>query len=146
MIFVSSTSMFHIKVGMFPYLNVYVWNSAILICKWCWCVLTLFMNLLLLGMQFPWNIWKFLTRTHMVSSSHMVFLKEINNIKQTLVNNGFPNYIIESQIKLFLSKQSSSHNRNNINIPYQNQMYKNYKRNEFSVKNTIKMHHSSWTN
>ena len=27
------------------------------------------------------------------------FYKEVENIKQTLVNNGFPNYIVDEQIK-----------------------------------------------
>ena len=34
-----------------------------------------------------------------ISSSKTIFYKEVENIKQALINNGFPNYIVDEQIK-----------------------------------------------
>ena len=35
----------------------------------------------------------------LISSSKTIFYKEVENIKQALINNGFPNYIVDEQIK-----------------------------------------------
>ena len=32
----------------------------------------------------------------------MIFYKEVKNIKQSLINNGFPKYIVDEQIKLMI--------------------------------------------
>ena len=39
-----------------------------------------------------------ISRAKLISSSKTIFYKEVENIKQTL-NNGFPNYIVDEQIK-----------------------------------------------
>ena len=36
---------------------------------------------------------------NLISSSKTIFYKEVENIKQALINNGFPNYIVDEQIK-----------------------------------------------
>ena len=36
-----------------------------------------------------------ITRAKVTSSSKTIFYKEIKNIKQTLINNGLPNYIVD---------------------------------------------------
>ena len=35
----------------------------------------------------------------LISSSKTIFYKEVENIKQALINNGFPHYIVDEQIK-----------------------------------------------
>ena len=38
-------------------------------------------------------------RAKLISSSKTIFYKAVENIKQALINNGFPNYIVDEQIK-----------------------------------------------
>ena len=38
-------------------------------------------------------------RAKLISSSKTIFYKEVKNIKQALIDNGFPNYIVDEQIK-----------------------------------------------
>ena len=40
-----------------------------------------------------------ISRAKLISSSKTIFYKEVENIKQALINNGFPNYIVNEQIK-----------------------------------------------
>ena len=40
-----------------------------------------------------------ISRAKLISSSKTIFYKEVENIKQALINNGFPNYIVDEQIK-----------------------------------------------
>ena len=40
-----------------------------------------------------------ISRAKLISSSKTIFYKELENIKQALINNGFPNYIVDEQIK-----------------------------------------------
>ena len=37
-----------------------------------------------------------ISRAKLLSSSQTIFLNELKNIKQTLINNGFPNYIVDT--------------------------------------------------
>lgn len=76
-----------------------------------------------------------------MSSSKTIFYKELHNIKQTHVNNGFPNSVIDQQIKMYLNKVNNTTNKidninnntvrqnkhNTINLYYCNQMHNNYK-------------------
>ena len=39
-----------------------------------------------------------ISRAKLLSSSRTIFLDELKNIKQTLINNGFPNYIVDTKI------------------------------------------------
>ena len=69
--------------------------------------------------------------TKLLSSSQTIFLNELNNIKQTLINNGFPNYIVE--IKHFINK-TEQHNIDNIlNHKQSINLYKKKKKNNFIV-------------
>ena len=45
-----------------------------------------------------------ISRAKLLSSSRTLFLNELKNIKQTLMNNGFPNYIADTEIKQFINK------------------------------------------
>ena len=38
----------------------------------------------------------------LISSSKTTFYEEIENMKQALINNGFPNYIVDEQIKCMI--------------------------------------------
>ena len=46
--------------------------------------------------------WDIFHRPYHISSSKTIFYKELKNIKQTLVNNNFPNKLIDKQIKPYL--------------------------------------------
>ena len=66
--------------------------------------------------------------------------KELTNIKQTLVNNNFPNKLIDQQIKLYFHKINKNKNNTNtkiINLYYKNQMHKNCKLDEQVITNII---------
>ena len=42
--------------------------------------------------------------------SQIIFYKELENIKQTLINNGFPNYIVDKLIKRTIKKLANKIN------------------------------------
>ena len=76
-------------------------------------------------------------------SSKTIFYKELKNIKQTIVNNNFPNKLINQQIKQYLHnihKNSNYNNTNKIDLNYKNQMHKNYKIDEQLITNIIHRH------
>lgn len=80
-----------------------------------------------------------MTRENVISSMRTLFLKELINLKQTLADNGFRKYIIDSQIKVLLSKLSKYNivhrgNRSNINIFYL-KIHENCKLYEFALRN-----------
>ena len=81
-----------------------------------------------------------ISRAKLLSSSRTIFLNELKNIKQTLINNGFPNYIVDTEIKHFIDK-TEQHNIDNIlkhkqwiNLYYKNQFHSNYKIDEHILK------------
>ena len=45
-----------------------------------------------------------ISRVKFISSSQTIFLTELENIKQTLIKNGFSNYIVVTEIKHFVNK------------------------------------------
>ena len=47
---------------------------------------------------------KLISHAKLNSNSQTIFCKEVENIKQALVNNGFPNYIVDEQIKCMIKK------------------------------------------
>ena len=62
-------------------------------------------------------------RAFYVTSFKTIFYKEHTNIKQTLVNNNFPNKQVNQQIKLYLHnihKNNNTTNNNKINLYYRN--------------------------
>ena len=79
-----------------------------------------------------------ISRAKLISDSKTIFYKEIKTIKQTLINNGFPNYIADEQIKRMI-KQVSQQNKH-CNTPlnkntfirhfYRNEMHNNYELDE----------------
>ena len=78
----------------------------------------------------------------MSSSCKTIFYKELKSIKQTLINNNFPNKLIDQQIKQYLYNihKNSNNNTNRINLYSKNQMYKNYKVDEQVITNIIQRH------
>ena len=77
--------------------------------------------------------------------SKTIFYKEVENIKQALINNGFPNYIVDEQIKPTTKNvnQQNKHcttpssQQTYIKLFYRNQMHYNYKSNERILKTLI---------
>ena len=86
-----------------------------------------------------------ISRAKLISSSKTIFYKEVENIKQALINNGFPNYIVDEQIKRMIknvnqqNKQCTtpSSQQTYIKLFYRNQMHYNYKSNEKILKTLI---------
>ena len=67
---------------------------------------------------------------------------EIKRIKQTLVNNNYPNRIIDYEINRFLNKKFSNitenqNNKTTLKIFYNNQMHNNYKQDERIIKSLV---------
>ena len=83
-----------------------------------------------------------LHRAYHISSFKTIFHKELKNTKQTLVNNYFPNKLIDQQIKQYLhnTHKNSNNNANRINLYYKNQMHKSYKVDEQVITNIIHRH------
>ena len=83
-----------------------------------------------------------ISRAKLISSSKIIFYKEVENIKQALINNVFPNYIVDEQIKRMIknvnqqNKQCTtpSSQQTYIKLFYRNQMHYNYKSDEKSWK------------
>ena len=86
-----------------------------------------------------------ISRAKLISSSKTIFYKEVENIKQALINNGFPNYIVDEQIKRMIKNvnQQNKHcttpssQQTYIKHFYRNQMYYNYKSDEKILKTLI---------
>ena len=96
-----------------------------------------------------------LHRDYHISSSKIIFYKELTNVKLSLVNNNFPNKLINQQIKQYhhnIYKNSNNNNNDNtnrINLCYNNQMHKNYKLDKQVITNIIHRHikptdHQKW--
>ena len=62
-----------------------------------------------------------ISRVKLISSSKTIFYKEVENIKQALINNGFPNYIVDEQIKRMI-KNVNQQNKH-CTIPSSQQTY-----------------------
>ena len=86
-----------------------------------------------------------ISRAKLISSSKTIFYKEVENIKQALINNGFPNYIVDEQIKRMIKNvnQQNKHcttpssQQTYIKLFYRNQMHYNYKLDEKILKTLI---------
>ena len=83
----------------------------------------------------------YLNRAYTTSTTWNDFNSEINQIKQTLINNNYPNTIVDKHINKFINtkfQQNSPDNKfNNINIYYKSQMHSNYKLDERIMKNIL---------
>ena len=81
-----------------------------------------------------------ISRTKLPSSSRTIFLNELKNIKQTFINNGFPNNILDTEIEHFINKPEQPNVDNNlndkqsINLYYKNRFHRNYKIDEHILK------------
>ena len=86
----------------------------------------------------------FIRRAWNTSSTVQLFHIEIQRVKQMLVNNGYPNKLIDSTLSKFLGKvnrgNESTSDKNNISyeIFYENQMNNGYKIDEAVMKKIIK--------
>ena len=47
-----------------------------------------------------------LNRANQISSSNKIFYNELKTIKQTLINNGFQNYLADKQIKQMINNKN----------------------------------------
>ena len=79
-----------------------------------------------------------ISRAKLISSSKTIFYKEVENVKQALINNRFPIYTVEEQIKQII-KNVNQENKHCTTPPsqqtyikhfYRNQMHYNYKSDE----------------
>ena len=83
-------------------------------------------------------------RSKLISSSNTIFYNELRKIKQTLVNNGFPNHVIDEQINLSLKTFNDNNNSlqnnepTNIDLYYNGQMHPNYIKDEKALTNIIR--------
>ena len=84
-----------------------------------------------------------ISRAKLLFSSRTIFLNEIKNIKQTFINNGFPNFIVDTETKHFINKTEQHNIDNNlnhkqsINLYYKNQFHSNYKIDEHILKKKL---------
>ena len=98
-------------------------------------------------------IYNLISCTRLISSSKTMFYKELKNIKQTLINNGFPNYIVNEQIKPTIKNVSQQNEHCNtppnkhefIKLFYSNQMPYNYKLDENVLKKLIQINTPHWS-
>ena len=106
-----------------------------------------------------------LHRSYSICSDFQTFYDDVQRIKQMLVNNNFPNFIVDKTIKTFIDNKnnvnnaatpnnpsvtsanlapttSSSHNSddNLVKYFYENQMTENYVRNERNLRKTVMKH------
>ena len=81
-----------------------------------------------------------------LSSSQTFFLNELRkllNIKQTFINNGFPNDIVDSEIKRFIYKfeqyniDKTIPIKKSLNLYYKKQFHCNYKIDEHILKKAL---------
>ena len=56
-----------------------------------------------------------ISRAKLLSSLQTIFINELKNCKQFFINNGLPNYIVDTEIKQFLNKPVQLNIDNNLN-------------------------------
>ena len=83
-----------------------------------------------------------LHRAKLISSNWSNFHVEITRLKQTLVNNNYPLFLIDKEINNFLKTNfekniSNSIEKNKINLFFKNQMTDNYQQREKQIKNIL---------
>ena len=83
-------------------------------------------------------------RAKLISSSKIIFQNALKQIKQKLVNNGFPNHIIDEEIKYTLKNINMNENKppdaknKQINLYYCNQMHSNFEKDEIAIKQIVR--------
>lgn len=83
-----------------------------------------------------------LHRASLISSSWIIFNNEVNRLKQILVNNGYPLFVIDKQVNNFMNtkfkkKPIESEDITKVNLFFKNQMTDNYKQRETQLKNIV---------
>ena len=83
-----------------------------------------------------------ISRAKLLSSSWTIFLNELKNIKQTLINNGFPNYIVDTEFKQLINKLEHSidnilNHKQSINLYYKKHFHSNYMIDEHIFKKKL---------
>ena len=81
-----------------------------------------------------------ISRAKLIFSSKTIFYKDIENIKQVLINNGFPKYIVDEQIKRMIKNVNQQNEHcttpsSQQTFFYRHQMHYNYKLDEKDIKN-----------
>jgi hypothetical protein len=83
-------------------------------------------------------------RAKLISSSKIIFQNALKQIKQKLVNNGFPNHIIDEEIKYTLRKIDMNENKppdtknKQIDLYYCSQMHSNFEKDETAIKQIVR--------
>ena len=83
------------------------------------------------------------SRAKLLSSSQTIFLNKLKDIKQSFINNGFPNYIVDTEIKHFINKpeqpniDNTLNHKQLINLYYKKEFHSNFKIDEHMLKNLI---------
>ena len=83
----------------------------------------------------------YLNRAYKISDSWSNFHHEVLHIKQVLVNNNYPNALVDTQLKKFLDRKLSNENnmqsKNLVPVYYESQMHDNYRLEERIIKNIV---------
>ena len=82
----------------------------------------------------------YLKRAYSISSSWELFQCEVTRMKQVLVNNGFPNHIVDKEVKVVVQNVLTGRPKGEseiLKLFYANQMNDKYKTDEKVLKNII---------
>ena len=60
-----------------------------------------------------------ISRAKLISTSKTIFYEEVENIKQALINNGFPNYIVDEKIKWMIKNVNQQNKHSTTPSSYQ---------------------------
>ena len=86
-------------------------------------------------------ITNYLNRAYKISSTWKDFHHEVLHIKQVLINNNYPNKIVDDHIQIFIQNKLKTNNKprdnNSIKIYYQNQTHGQYKIDERIIKDIV---------
>ena len=67
-----------------------------------------------------------ISRAKLIFSSKTIFYKEVENIKQALINNGFPNYIVDEQIKRMIKNDNRQNKHSTTPLPQSTNIYQTF--------------------
>ena len=88
----------------------------------------------------------FLSRAYKVSSSWQIFTKEVDRISQMLVNNNFPQKLVQEAVHSFVNEKYTQQQvptideNSQINFFYKNQMTSTYKQEEKTLRKIVRSH------
>ena len=96
-----------------------------------------------------------LKRARRICNTEDNFTTECSRIKKLMINNGYPNMVVDRIIKMFIDKERTIDHQSNISsdpdsnpvldnrrvkVFYKNQYHKNYKIDEKALRNILKQH------